>query len=146
MAREVIEKEIDDEVYKFHQMGAIKSHNLLRKIASILGPVLGSLGSIDDNNILDADVDLKIAIETLFDRASESELEKIIVTLLSQTHHSGTGHLKDQAKIDTHFKGRLAHMYKVVYAAFEAEYSDFFGEGGILENITQKIQGLSLKG
>jgi len=147
MAKEVIERQIDEETYTFYQMGAIKSHNLLRKIGAIVAPVFGALGDIADEKkgILDADIDLKNILETLFERATEKEVENIILTLLSQVHHNGTGHLKNQAIIDEHFKGRIAHMYKVAYAAFEEEYSDFFGEGGMFANIGQKVQALSPK-
>jgi len=145
MAREEIKKEIDGETYSFHQMGAIKSHNLLRKIGAIVAPIFGALSNADgEESILDADIDLKNVIETLFDRATESEVETILVTLLSQVHHHGVGQL-DKTKIDIHFKGNIYRMYKVAYAAFEEEYSDFFGEGGMFANIGQKVQALNLK-
>jgi len=144
MARETIERDIDGEIYTFYQLGAIKSHNLLRRIGAILAPVLGALANNSGTSILDNDVDLKAVIEALFDKLTESEGEGIILSLLSQVHHNGVGNLKNKEIVDNHFKGRLPHMYKVVYAAFEEEYSGFFGDGGILASISQKVKGLTL--
>jgi hypothetical protein len=145
MAREITEREIDGETYEFYQLGAIKSHNLLRKIGAIVAPVLGALAGNKDGgkSVLDAEIDLESVLNSLFEKATEAEVESIIVSLLSQVHHNGTGHLKNKDVIDQHFKGRLGHMYKVVYAAFEEEYSDFFGEGGMFANISHRLKVLT---
>ena len=141
------ERIIDDETYTFYQMGAIKSHSLLLKIVKIVGPAFGEMVDSTDKDgtgkdgiegLLDADIDMTAVMEGLFERADESTVLKIITTLLNQVIHSGTGELKTEAIIDTHFKGKLPHMYKVVFASAEVQYGDFFAEGGILDNLKSK--------
>ena len=140
--KEMIEKDIDGEQYSFYQLGAIKSHNLLLKIGKIVGPALGALQDVEEEeSILDAKIDLTAILEGIFDKADEKTLEGIIVTLCSQITHNGengTGPLKSIEIIDLHFKGRLPSMYKVLYTALEAQYSDFLGGGGILGKLKAK--------
>lgn len=148
--KEETKKEIDGFEYTFYQLGAIKSHNLLRKIGKILGPALGEMvNSAKDSDkaglasLLNSEIDFKSVIDGFFDRADEKTLESIIITLGSQIHYTDGGNggeLKSSDIIDLHFKGRLQSMYKVLYAALEVQYSDFLGEGGILANIQLKAK------
>lgn len=144
------ERTIDDEEYTFYQLGALKSHSLLLKIAKIIGPVFGEMVNSTEGDgkkegldaLLDANIDLSTIIDGLFERADESTVNKIMLTLLSQVTHNGddgVGALKKDAIIDNHFMGRLPHMYKVVLAAAEVQYGDFFAEGGILDNLKAKV-------
>lgn len=151
MAKGEEEKRIDDETYTFYQMGAIKSHGLLLKIVKIVGPAFGEMVDSSDKGgldaLIDADIDMGAIIKGLCDRADETVVLNVILALLSQVTHdsgsgneSGTGNLKSEATVDTHFMGRLPHMYKVVLAAAEVQYGDFFAEGGILDSFKAKAQ------
>lgn len=150
MARELVKKEIDGHEYQFGQLGALKSHRVLFKIAKVIGPAFGALGDSmkgvkEGESILDADVDFKSVIEKFFDNAEEAVVEEVIVTMLKQVAHFGKGGEEGVGSLDTTdqvnlcFSGRLPSMYKVVFEALSVEYGDFLADGGMLESISRKV-------
>ena len=124
--REPVKKTIDGEQYTFCQLPARKNMKLLTRILKIVGPALGGAVSGGDvESIMDLDIDPGAIISQLCSRLDENEVEYIIDSLLSQVLCAGKGEVSKV--FDQHFGGRLPHMFKVVAAALEVEYGDFFG-------------------
>lgn len=137
MAREPIKKTIDDINYTFYQLAPRKSLRLLIRIFKIIGGPLGS--SLDEGggrSVLDQNFDLGKIVSGLCDRMEVSEVESIIDELLGQVMAEGYGEVSKQ--FDAIFCGRIAHLFKVVYASMEAEYSDFFGGKSVLQGLLRK--------
>ncbi len=138
--REPVRKIIDGEQYTFCQLPPKKSLKLLTRILKIIGPALGGVvkdaGNISEGNIesiLDLDIDPGMIVSQLCSRLDENDVEYIIDMLLSQVLHSGKGEVS--RVFDEHFGGRLPHLFRVIAAALEVEYGDFFGGKLDLENL-----------
>ena len=137
MARDPIKKEIDGVYYTFYQLPPRKSLKLLIRIFKIIGTPLGNaVDSQDTESILDKNFNLGAVVSSLCDRLDINEVESIIDQLLSQATLDGLGEVSKN--FDVIFGGRIAHLFKVVYAGMEAEYSDFFGEKSVLQNFLKK--------
>jgi len=147
MAREAVEKTIDEEVYTFHQMDPMTSVLILTKILKITGTSIGKAteqmakGGID--NLMDAKVDDVVRkmdigeiVASLCDRLDENEIKQIILAMTSQVHHKGQGEISKCFSV--HFKGRIMHLIKVIGVAMEVEYADFFGEGSVLQGFLRQ--------
>lgn len=138
--REPVKKTIDGEEYIFCQLPPKKSMKLLTRILRIIGPALGVV--VGDKTKIDdiANLDIKpgMIVSELCSRLDENEVEHIVDTLLSQVHHCGKGELSKV--FDEHFGGRLPHLFNVVFAALEVEYSDFF-DGKLGEVIQDLLKG-----
>lgn len=150
MGKETTSKTIDGEEYTLHQLGAVKSNKLLWRLKRIVGPSLAALlnGAEDGKgleSILNSKVDFEEVLNGFYERATETEVEYVTSTLLSQVIHSGDGNLGETGKIDLHFTGALSRMYKVLWEALKHEYSDFLGESGIVANLSKKVQDGTLK-
>ncbi len=147
MAREAVEKTIDEEVYIFHQMDPMTSVMILTKILKITG---GSLGKAVDqvaksgiDNLIEAEVgeiaekmDIGSIVASLCDRLDENDIRQIIITMLEQVTCKGKGEVSKCFNV--HFKGRVSHLLKVVGAALEVEYADFFGEGSVVQGFLKQ--------
>ena len=151
MGRETTTKVIDGEEYAFYQLGAIASNRLLWRVKRVVGPsLLGLLNGIKGKEdeklskkleaLMDSDVDFEEIANGFYERATESEVDYVTTRLLSQVHHKGDGAFDNEGKIDNHFKGHLARMYKVLWEAFKHEYSDFFPESGITSSLSPEVQ------
>lgn len=147
MARETVEKDIDGEVYTFYQMDPMTSVVILTKILRIIATPVGKateqIAKSGIDNIVDADVEEIVGkmnigsiIGSLCDRLDENEVRQIIIAMLEQVHHKGKGEVSKC--FNTHFKGRISHLLKVVGAAMEVEYADFFGEGSVVQDFLKR--------
>ena len=141
--RENQTKTIDGEEYTFYQLGAVASNKLLWRLKRIVGPSLAALFNNANGEGLDAllnsDIDYEEILNGFYERATEAEVDYVTQKLLSQVCHSGDGEISKC--IDSHFKGRLSLMYKVLWEALKHEYSDFLGEGGIVASLKLKAVG-----
>lgn len=125
---ELIPRTVDGTEYQFSQFGAKRSLKLLLKLSKIVGkPLAMAVASADGSgSLLDKQLNpnmLAQAVEALMERIEESEALEIIETLTS-----GDGCLCKHQKIvfDLHYEGRLPHMFKVLFAALEVQYGNFF--------------------
>jgi len=132
MARESKTKTIDGEQYTFYQINPRQSMKCLTRIIKLIGGPMG-LGmdtngldnSKDIEDILGSNVNIGVIVSGICDRLDDDNVEYIIDTLLSQTIHKGKGEVSKS--FDELFAGKLPHLFKVVFAAMEVEYGDFFG-------------------
>lgn len=127
MARELISKEIDGELYSFSQFGAKESVRVLLKIGKIVGePMALFFGSMSGSgNLLDRKMDgslLGQAAKALFQKAEEKEVLELLELLTAKSCQC-SGKMID---FNLHYEGRLPHMFRVLQAAIEVQYGNFF--------------------
>lgn len=143
--REPVRKVIDQQAYVFHQMPAKASLKLLTRIIKIVGaPIgagVGSMGGAGD--MLEREINLESVVTSLCDRLDENQVERIIDELLSQARHEGEGEVSAPHTFEALFGGNLPHLFKVVMAAFEAEYGNFFGGKPVLQSLAARA-GMTL--
>jgi hypothetical protein len=122
--------EVDGRQYEFEKWGAEESLSTLLKLSKIAGKPLaqaiaaigGDAISIDTKLHLDAGL-LSTAISALMESMDEGTTVSLIKKLSSEKV------LCDGAKIsfNSHYQDRLDHLFKVVAAALEVQYGNFFG-------------------
>jgi hypothetical protein len=143
--RQEVKQIIDEEEYTFYQMNPEDSLKLLTKLAKMLGISIGKAlsGSPGDSleSALDTNLDVGKLIGGIAERLDEDEVMIIVKMSLSQVMHSGKGELSKPTVFNEVFKGKIAHMLKVVTAALKVEYSDFFGGSLDLKELIGKVKG-----
>ena len=144
MARELVQKYVDDQLYEFEQFTTTNSLKTLARLTKIVGePLAIALGGFfkeekpgltpagipkpvaAPKGLLDRDIDgdaIKAAVAALVDRLDENEVVELVKKLTSEKV------LCDHQAIvfDLHFAGRPLHLFKVLKAAIEAQYGNFF--------------------
>lgn len=127
MARELVKKEIDSKTYEFEQFGAKKSLQILVRLSKLIGkPISLLISSFEPGKkMMDSELKpemLSLAIEALTSNLDSTEVISLLETLCA------TNTLCDGAKInfDSHYEGQLPHLFKVVGAALEVQYGNFF--------------------
>lgn len=135
MTRELITKDVDGALYEFEQMNTTTALKTLTTLTKLIGePVMMTLGSVMkdlkpgakfklldvDFNTLNADA-LAKAVKILIENMDDSRVVDLVKRLTSEKV------LCDHKPIvfDTHFSGKLGHLFKVLGAALEAQYGSF---------------------
>lgn len=130
MTRELIQKEVDGRLYEFQQFTTTVALKTLSQIVQLVGEPLAALGLGDaGKQILQREVDLEKAAKALVAElagAGTDDAIKVIKSLVSGDHV-----LCDHNKVlfDDHFRGPdgLSHLFRVVWAALEAQFGNFLG-------------------
>lgn len=138
MARELISRDVDGSTYQFEQFNTTLSLNVLIRLSKIVGkPLALALGAVfgDEQgkgkdeaarSLLEQDLKpalLAEAMDALMLRLDEKETIELIKTLAAGKV------LADGRPVvfDVHYEGRLDHLFRVVQAALEVQYGNFFG-------------------
>lgn len=122
------EQEVDGSVYEFEKWDADTALDVLLDIVPLVGGPLGAaLGSIATGEGLDTELNpqmIGLIFEALTKNFSKSAVKPLIIKLSSEKVFS------DGKKIvfKTYYQDRLMHMFKVVHAALEVQYANFFEE------------------
>lgn len=125
--RESSEKEIEGRTYTFSQMGPKQSLKTLVKLSKIVGkPIALMAGGGSAKGLLGKDIAPEIlgaAAGAMFEKLDEDETVQICETLTSFPQV-----LCDGQKVDfnSHYDGKLDLMFKVLMAALEVQYGNFF--------------------
>lgn len=128
MARESLDRTIDGKNYLFTQYGAKEALKMLVRLSKIIGKpmalsyaALGAKGA-DGSPEIKGDV-LAQAIDALMQNAHEDDVLDICMKLSSKDCLCNG----KQIDFNSHFEGQLPHMFKVIKAALEVQYGNFFG-------------------
>lgn len=129
MARELIKKIIDGSEYEFQQFGAKQSLKLLTRVLKIIGePMALSVEAFEgEGKLLDRKISgkgLALAAKALTERLDQDEVVDLLTQFCSHPACLCDG---KQVEFNTHYEGRLGHLFKVFQAALEVQYQDFFG-------------------
>lgn len=129
------------------KLPALKAQTLFVKLSRLIGPAIGRLasGMGDEGGAVGlASVrgkEIAGAIDSLVDRLTEEEFEKLRASLLQLTFYGG-GPLLPQA--DAVFQGKTLALWRIMLKALEVNFSDFFaGAGGFVETFRAQLAHLS---
>lgn len=121
---------IDGSVYSFSKFGAKESMRVLTRLFKIVGEPMSlaftaTQGGDPKQSLMDRKMDPEIiskAVRTLAEKLDEDQVLDLIETL------TATKALCDGKKIvfDLHYEGKLPHLFKVLVAALEVQYGNFF--------------------
>ena len=122
------EVEIDGVTYSFEKWGAQNSLLTLIKISKIIGKPLGKIvgSAITGGEGLKTQVSpdmIADACQALLENLDEGPTMDLVKKLSSEKL------LCDGKKVsfDTHYQDNLMHLFKVIRASLEVQYSDFLG-------------------
>jgi hypothetical protein len=129
MSMELIKKTIDGHEYEFQKFGAKPALRMLLRLSKIVGKPLALAVSAakGEGNLLDRQVDtnvLAMAVEALTNQFDENEVLDIIEELTARDNLLCDG---KKVLFNTHYEGRLDHLFKVLAAQLEVQYGNFFG-------------------
>lgn len=149
MAVGLIQRKVDKQVYEFQQFGTVHSLRILTRLTKMIGEPLtiafSAMGIGNKENqgkgLLDRDMNGKLlgeAVKALMNRLDEDEVLDLIQELSAKDNV-----LCDGAKIifNSHYEGKLKHLFKVVAAGLEVQYGDFLGE--MFESQGLKVASMS---
>lgn len=126
MSIQVETRDIDGHTYEMFQMSATKSIKVLTRIMKLIGEPIGLLsGGVETKkSVLDLELNSDIlgrALKAIAEKLDEDMILTTIKEILEPVQCDGKRIL-----FETHFQGRIGHMFKVVKAALEVNYKDFF--------------------
>lgn len=123
-------RNIDGAVYEFSKFGAKQSLQIFFKLANIVGePMAVAFGAVDGTattKLLDRDLNVASmgkAIQALTARLDSPDTLILIEKLTSTPALLCDG---KPVLFDKHYEGRLDHLMKVLQAALEVQYGNFF--------------------
>lgn len=140
MGLELIKKEIDGHRYEFEQFGARQSSVLFIELVKKIGPSFTALfGEIskaptkEDAKKLSSSAIGEAVRALLMNIGDAGETVALIEKFIAEKT------LCDGKKInfDSHYQGRLFHQGKVLFAALEVQYGNFFEDVTALLAFTQ---------
>jgi hypothetical protein len=135
---------IDSKIYQFEKWGADESLDVLLELVPIIGKPLGAFASAfvdkkpqDGEGLLDKEIKPEM-ISVIFEALTQSFNKKVVKELIIKL--SSQSVLCQGAKINfrTHYQDQLDLMFKVVYAALEVQYGNFFGALLGIVNLSRK--------
>lgn len=127
---ETKEKIIGDSTYAVTQMPAMRAIKLQARLLKLVGPSLAAMIVSDPEN---PDSCLPMAVGLLADKLNPDDFENLVITLLQGVRKDGVEISKDKANLD--FAGKLNELYLVLQFVLEANFSDFFQDGGIIAEL-----------
>jgi hypothetical protein len=155
MAREPIQKIIDGVKYTFGRHMPKTSRRLFNRIMKIIAPTIASSvekESINDliwEGLKDTDftIDCASGVKVLCSLTDEPEVEAIFDIILGEVIHNGNSDQKPMGNCRDNYDAvfldaSIPHVYKVVFAALEVEYQNFFGKGVDLGAMWDKAKDL----
>lgn len=140
-------KEIDKETYEIWHLPAELAITTLTKLTRIIGEPMGkAMGGLESSSgsLMDANVNFNIighAIGLLASRLDENEVMLIIKTMLKYVHKKESNGKLRECDLELDFQGRIMHLFKVVQASLEFNYSDFFA--GIKSRLKEVFPAIS---
>lgn len=132
MALNTIEKEINGKRFTISQLPAMRALKLSTRLGKLFGPAMAKVAgagppkAFEDMN-LEA---LSPAVAMLFENLTESEIESLTKELLGSALAQLDGNWVElfgkAPTFDLVMGGDVLGIYRLLYAAIEVNYSDFF--------------------
>lgn len=122
----LIEVEVDGKLYEFEKWGADDSLDVLIDLAQIVGgPVGQAIGSVFSKEGVNQEIDagmLGFVVEGLL-KNMKKDIVKPLIKKLSSEKVLCDGR---PVKFNVHYADDLMHLFRVVKAALEVQYGNFF--------------------
>lgn len=146
MAREKENTNIDDVDYVCHMMPATMANKALVELSGALGhpllvaisTMIGGGGGTDVEHVVDT------AMKLVMTRLSPDDADRICKMMLNGVSASKAGPLHEVDNFDAHFRGRLFHMWKVVFWSINVNYRDFFYAANSSPTVSNLVGALSV--
>lgn len=125
MSRELVkELTLDEFSYTITMLNADEGLKLLTKLTKLIGKPLMELSKTqaDQANALEH---IKNAVGLLTEKMDEDEVLSLIKRLLDCVIMKGDGSMSVKTKFNTHFRGRLGHLFKLLVEVVNHNFSDF---------------------
>lgn len=135
MARQLVEKYVDDESYQISQFATTESLKVLTRLSKILGPSFSV--AMAGSKISDPKAQTELfgkAVSELTSRLDEEEVIALIKKLIDCCLR-GEG---KKINFELDFQGRLGHLFKLLKAVLEVQYGNFFQELGSIADSLQE--------
>ena len=128
-------RNIDGLEYRFSQMGAEQATELLMEISSSVGETVGLLvgpltsflrpGKADLNSKLDEPFDPELFAKAARAFFNSTDKKKVVRVLKEFIGDNACTCDNKKINFNVHYQGKLGHMFKVFFAALEAQYGNF---------------------
>ena len=143
MSTELVKKKIDGHTYEFGCMNPKKSIKLLSDLLNLVGVPIGD--AVGSGGLEKLGENPGKIIENICKAIDGDRIIDLTDRILDQAIHCRTpddkaGYGEVSKSFNKLFTRKLAHMFKVIYAALEIEYADFLGEDSVLKNLG-KLKG-----
>ncbi len=140
-------KSIAGRKYEFQKFGAKKSVKLLTRLLKLVGePLSIAVGATGGGKLFESNLDPKIlssAVRVLVDKLDEDEVLDLIEEFTANDNVLCDG---VRVNFDNHYEGKLPELFKVLAAALEVQYGNFFGEYiGVTKKGTIKNKNTTLE-
>ena len=118
----------DDLKYICEQMPATVALRAQVEAVDIIGqPALVAIASVVGNGLdTSADAVVDALTGAITRKLTPDRAERLAFLMLKGVRCEGIGDLTDRDTFDEHFRGRLMHMYAVVFWSIGVNYADFF--------------------
>jgi hypothetical protein len=135
---ETKEKEINGATYMVTQMTARRAIRMQARLVKLLGSFFSQLYLSGSNDPLRAEMAFPNAVKVLAENLDEKTFEQLVLDLTQGVRKDGM-ELKPEV-IDLEFAGKLNDLFLLLVFILEANFSDFFAEGGILQALIKEAQ------
>lgn len=120
------EVEIDGQRYEFEKWGAEASYDTLLDMAKVIGKPLGLAVAAFGGGGLDEELP-KDAVAAVFDAICQGLGDKTLTKALTKKVVAEKVYCDGKKVVfDEHYKDRLDHMFRVLWAGLEVQYGNFF--------------------
>lgn len=121
-------RSIDGQNYSAAPLPASQALRVLVRLTKLVGETVLMIAAKGSKALEDIPADaLQFAVQTLVDRLGEDDTERTIKELLATVRVADNDLTLDRI-FDSHFQGRIVHMFRVLQYALEVNYRDFFDE------------------
>jgi len=131
--RQLTDKFVDGEAYQVSQFGASQGLKVLTTLTKLVGPSISMAFGAEGQTSETAQAEvIGRAVNALCEKLDEEKVLNLIKTLID-TALVGEG---KKIVFETHFQGRLGHLFKVLKAVLEVQYGDFLSD---LKNLSAGV-------
>lgn len=145
MAREKENTTIDDVAYVCHMMPATMANKVLVELSGALGhPLLVAIATMfEGGGETEVEHVVDTAMKLVMSRLPPDDADRICKTILNGVSASGAGPLHELDNFDSHFRGRIFHLWKVVFWSIKVNYRDFFYAANSNPTVSNLVEALS---
>lgn len=111
--------EIDGVEYVMHQFPAGKALKVLSKLVKAIGEPMAVLSAGANLQVEEV---LPKAVHALAEKLDENEVEGLVKDILKSVHYKN---VPVSDVFDTHFQGRIGHLFKVLKETLSYQYGNF---------------------
>lgn len=133
---ETLEKEINGSTYSVTQLPARRALKLQAKLAKMLSPFLAEMLIAAEST----ESSLSKAVQLLVSEIDDKTFDQFVMDMLPGVRKNNVE--LTPSTVDLEYAGNLNELFLVLKFVLEANFSDFFQEGGIFKMLIPQSQSL----